>query len=1304
MAGFHDKENVAPLISSDPLQRRLSSPTKKAGKKARSKSIGPGDLEKPESVKQDAKNRRKSAFVPASRSIISTESEKAARQAARRQTLANRRVSFAPEATLHTWDVIEFMRDRTTSTDSSEQTRRASNITSAGGEGTPYDGPHAVSSDDEAVSTSPVEEEDAERIPASPALQKKQQRRVSGVPPMDFNNPEDEFSSSGVSGSSDASGSEDDEEDDETEDATGTAMSLDTADETVRSSESESSTSSSLTNRLQEAAQLAGTRGIEYDEHGEGTMSMEIAGEEITNAFKPGAERGQLQGSAALDQENVNPFSPAFKAQIVSGTVTRPATIEEENTGDLSMDMTRAVGGIMKTNVTQPASSPLGDGTMDLTVAVSKIHAGGQKRRRSTTEAGSPSAEAQTQPKRSRRSSVARSSMGDDTMDLTIAIGGIQDVQAPTPRERRKSASRRRSSGVTLETDDATMDFTQAVGGIKAMAARVEHTTSSIDENEELTMELTTVLGGIRAAESRAAVAAADPGAEPASDEGEEAEARLSTPRQSQSPARNAANTTPKDQERFMEPPDSGPRKLLTPLFQKQVKRSAEKSGSVDKRRQSIAPAKISWTGAVFDETQEPQQEPEIRFEPVPLRHGSPLKHEITYPELREQEAEVAIEPVASPARTPVRTPASARAAQQQLLDEQLQASQQSPTMEKVLRSSPSRAAMPEKSPAIAFAFTANDSPPRESRTLVDSIKLMSTPRKETLRNVTPKKSAAKHVSPLKHLTPRARPTPKPKSPVAKLSSPTKQLSDDMLRLDCSELPVVKIHLQDFLEDAGIRFMDLTASKRRLTTAPTPSKARRNAGTGDADEPAADPVLDLKSAIVAAAYSQPEHDMYQYACHELKQYISEGKKVIKQIGIDTYRDTPPLIRAYTTAPPERKAVLDAQMREMKTQARLRSKEMWYAWRSQLLGDLVTGLTGIAEGLLGDDEVLMRAQGVLDGVLPGELERGAGLRGVVEGLEGAAAATSEGEKEELESARKELVRVDVELEAKTRMLRDLQREARERDSSVADLQDSKTEFAAAIQEAERVRDACRGVSLNEIATLKDSIADLERTHGWSLTAASSTPPTVTMSYRSELQLFFHPAAFRTPSQETAATRPNAPISLVYIAQDRLQQPKELTTTLRFFLQLLRASLQALPQSTTRVVDLLGLVGSGWTTALSVAAAERELHLAMPTCARIVSDERLVIGCTILLPGVRTKVCVEFEVMAAVGGQEGGEEGKLALGSQVEAEVRVVYGERYHEAKMTRFVNERIAGGVAGWGQVCGELRGKLVLAGVKGFRK
>lgn len=99
---------------------------------------------------------------------------------------------------------------------------------------------------------------------------------------------------------------------------------------------------------------------------------------------------------------------------------------------------------------------------------------------------------------------------------------------------------------------------------------------------------------------------------------------------------------------------------------------------------------------------------------------------------------------------------------------------------------------------------------------------------------------------------------------------------------------------------------------------------------------------------------------------------------------------------------------------------------------------------------------------------------------------------------------------------------------------------------------------------------DSVKSLEDTYGWTITTATSSPPTVTMTYKSSLQLFFHPSAFRNPGQE-ASNRPNAPIGLTYTGTT---QP--LPTTLRFFLQLLRASLHALPgphhSNSLRVLNL------------------------------------------------------------------------------------------------------------------------------------
>ncbi|WPG97511.1 Spc7-domain-containing protein [Acrodontium crateriforme] len=1292
MADLEDKENFAPLTSSDPLQRRAgsTSPQKKPSRKGRSKSIGPGGLdenveEKKQDAKIDAKNRRKSTYVPATKAIISADAQKAARQAERRRTLANRRVSFAPEATLHTWDVIEFMRDPTTSTESPDSTRRTSSITELNNDG----------NEDSALLETPSPD--------------KKKRRSSGIPPMNFNNPDD-FSSSEMSGS-EVSESEG-EEDESSADETGTAMSLDIDNNTAHSmAESDASTGSSarLEAALRQAAEMAGTRGIEYDEHGDGDMSMEIAGEEITNAFQPWAQRADYaqNGSAAMDQENVNPFSPMFKAQMISGTVTGPSTIAEEDTGDMSMDVTRAMGAITKAQSQLPQSSPLGDGTMDvtravggimrnqsqlpesspfgdrtmdMTQAVGVIHNGAsQKRRRSTTEDGSPGSTIQPQSAKRRRSSVARSSMGDDAMDLTMAMGSIHQSASPERTDRRRSVARRQSLGLGLEQDDATMEFTKAIGSIKP-ADRTNHTSSSFDENEELTMELTTNLGAIQVTSQ------ANSGSIP------------TTPRTSQSPVRFAANTTPNDQERYKDTPDYGSKKLLTPIFQKQSSLSADKKiASAESRRKSMSPSKLARPspGAEVDENGK-QTQAVVESNTPQTPKESQLKTTISYPKL--PTVQEFVSPIrATPNRSPIRTPTqhtpkfSTPVNVNDMLDAQLNDMQPSPSIQKQQRSSPAKVSeTPQK-------IITGD----ETRTLAQSIRMMNTPRKEVLKSFTPKKQATGVMSPPKMMTPKMRPMAK--SQTTMNQSPMRHLSDELLSAQSSDRPVEKIKLQAFLEEAGIRFMELTATKRRLTTAPTPSKARRESDYQDEDEPK----VDLESAVVAAACTTPELEMFRHACHELKRYISDGKKVIKQLEHDTYENTPPFIQAYQNAGPPRRAALDAQMRDMKTHARLRSKEMWYAWRSQLLEDLVKALSGIAENLIRDHDILKNSEDILDNVLPDLINQHDTFEREATRLQEASSANSE-EKAELEAARARIVEVDAEIEAKKQILEALQREAKEQDSLTKELQETKVEFTAAIQEADRVRESCRGVSLNEISKLKEAITNLEETYGWKITTASSSPPTVTMSYKHQLELFFHPEAFKAASSSHAGTWPNAPVSLTFVEQNsRSSKPKqELTTTLRFFLQLLRASLQGMPQCNTRIPDLLRFVSDGWDTAVAISEAERRLGIEAPTSSRIVGDERLAIETTVFLPKVRTKVRVSFGLAASIAaaGGEMDDAGPTELSTSLNISAKVVYGQQYNEAKMTKVLLDHVGQSFDGWDAAVMDLKAQLVAQGAKGSRK
>lgn len=370
-----------------------------------------------------------------------------------KQILANRRVSFAPEATLHTWDVVELPEDSTTS--SANSTRRASAMSAVSQSPHPQQSSGPSTDASEPPSTPPEQIEET-TVKASPAhqrdLHQKKRRRSSGIPPMNFNNPDD-FSSSPYSGSSAAdddtghrslAGADDDstsnsEDDDLIEgESTVTGIDVDGDDLTGQSVGSVHSTASStgssgrLEAALRQAANQAGTQGIEYDEHGD--ITMEMADDEVTAAFQPWVKKGVYMPntmgdlSAIQDQENLNPFSPAFKANLNS----KKTIVEDDQ--EQTMDFTQAAGAILP--------------SLD---------------------------QSQGSPARGSRKSGATS-------------------------QRRSSAGRRRSSGDASVPEDQTMEFTTAVGGIQpgpqALIA-TDHGQESADEDEELTMEFTSVVGGL---------------------------------------------------------------------------------------------------------------------------------------------------------------------------------------------------------------------------------------------------------------------------------------------------------------------------------------------------------------------------------------------------------------------------------------------------------------------------------------------------------------------------------------------------------------------------------------------------------------------------------------------------------------------------------------------------------------------------------------------------------------------------------------------------------------------------------------
>lgn len=207
------------------------------------------------------------------------------------------------------------------------------------------------------------------------------------------------------------------------------------------------------------------------------------------------------------------------------------------------------------------------------------------------------------------------------------------------------------------------------------------------------------------------------------------------------------------------------------------------------------------------------------------------------------------------------------------------------------------------------------------------------------------------------------------------------------------------------------------------------------------------------------------------SCRELKTYISEGRDIVREIETDTYEDNPPLFREYMSAPPDVRAIMDNQFKNIKTHARLLSKAMWYEWRMKLLDGLKEGLVQIEGGFNKDDEVLAKQEQLLDSVVPGLVAEHEKLLNEKQRIQAQAEELASYDKEELAIARERLRTANAELDMKTTMVSSLQRQVKQQEQQIVREFKKREDCEAEIKEAEKVQKECRGWTRREVAALK-----------------------------------------------------------------------------------------------------------------------------------------------------------------------------------------------------------------------------------------
>ena len=737
---------------------------------------------------------------------------------------ANRRVSFAPEATLHTWDVIECMADATTSSSSSNSTRRASALSNALGAISPRraSGRSPVVQSPSGLRFSPLKSPTKAR---PPLIIKSKKRRSSGIPPLDFNNPEDVFSSSP---SSDASPSNADPSGLDKENSNGDSLEgSDDDDDTVTSiaranntfqsatsdgSDGSTSSSARLDEVLRQASAQAATQDMDYDEQDE--LTMEMADDETTSAFKPWFKNAQGLASPGIKNAASAMLSP-FKNDSALFPGFEEANVLEKD-DEMTMEMTGALGGILQASAGGEAEGE--DVTMDFTVAAGAIQSvslprddrrKSLKRRRSSgvggiaNELGSPRKRVSYVGDVSDPASLGEGIVEDETMELTTAIGGIENQSTLADKGKEDDT-------IDVSFGAEVMEFTTAVGGIKSLNAD-EATGASDedgDENEELSMELTTAMGEI----SNQKIEKIDVETTPKADR----KSTVTSESPVRSPRRSSTriSTSPKSN-------TSSPRSKLT------IPQTPPKSPR--NKPQATPPSARS------------RRSSGAKFSPKKSMQSQPPADKVPW----------------SPIRASRFSTGSAYADAEKGLQDQTASSDESKAYEANERNSE------------------NSINSQQKVTLSESIRNLSTPRKQIhssptkptptpVKFMTPKRDSAIKASSSakKLLSLSARAPPRavltPRSGRKSLGATLRKASNDGDNIIDTDQVHEKLQLRDFLEMTSIRFMDLNTSKRRQTIAPRDLSKDNDESEGAEDR------SHLESYVVAASCTVPMLELYQH--------------------------------------------------------------------------------------------------------------------------------------------------------------------------------------------------------------------------------------------------------------------------------------------------------------------------------------------------------------------------------------------------------------------------------------------------------
>lgn len=415
------------------------------------------------------------------------------------------------------------------------------------------------------------------------------------------------------------------------------------------------------------------------------------------------------------------------------------------------------------------------------------------------------------------------------------------------------------------------------------------------------------------------------------------------------------------------------------------------------------------------------------------------------------------------------------------------------------------------------------------------------------------------------------------------------------------------------------------------------------------------------------------------SCRELKKYISEGRRIVRDIETETFVENPPLFKEYISATPELKLLMDNQFKNVKSHARLLSKAMWYEWRMKLQEGLKEGLFKISEGMDKDDELLGKQQELLSSVLPGLTKRYGALERELENLEDVERELEDCDPEDLAAARAELSELGKTIAEKSKRIEELRQQVEEYQTGVQSLADQKHQCLEEITAADKIREECRGWSSTEISSLKGTcscvsqilyaadtnmsparVDELEQKSGWAINKIEGS--VMFMTYKQEIELAFDLTSFKAHNKQGPT------VEIRYIANKRERNVIPLTSEQKFFIECISSHLQGLSNPSLSVNRLLTIVSDAWDKAGATAEQIRLLNLTFPTSVTRTSTTTLEVRSSLLLAPLQTRVKISLTL------------DKISSDDSFEVKVtpdaQVIYGEQFTKSKLNDFLKNKL----------------------------